>query len=343
MTLTVVQCVDESRWDSAVNELLGHPQQLWGWGKTKAAHGWSVDRVLMQDDGVLVGCAQVLLRKLPVPFRSLAYCPRGPQTVPGREADVLGALEVYVRQAHRPVALSIEPDWDADAAPAMALPAAGWRSTANTILIGRTLILDLTLSEDELLAGMSKKHRQYIRKSGREDLEYRQVTRAELPRCLAVYRQTAERAGFGIHENPYYLDIYDNLGSASPVIAAFQGDDVVAFLWLSASDHTIFELYGGMTPEGEQLRANYALKWLAIQSMKERGAVRYDFNGLLNDGVSKFKMGWAKHENQLAGTWDKPLSPLYPLYSRAMPLARDGVRLAQATAAKLKAKLPGRS
>ncbi|MHA7155939.1 lipid II:glycine glycyltransferase FemX [Arthrobacter sp. TMN-50] len=343
MTLTVVQCTDESRWDAAVNALRGHPQQLWGWGKTKASHGWSVDRVLVQDDGVLVGCAQVLLRKLPLPFRALAYCPRGPQTTPGRDAEVLRALEVYVRQAHRAVALSIEPDWESTTAPAAALAAAGWRSTGNTILIGRTLILDLTQSEDELLAEMSKKHRQYIRKSGREDLDYREVTRDELTECLAVYRQTAERAGFGIHEDRYYLDIFDNLGAASPVFAAFKGDDVVAFLWLSCSDHTVFELYGGMTAEGEQLRANYALKWLAIQAMKERGAVRYDFNGLLNDGVSKFKMGWAKHENQLAGTWDKPLSPLYPLYSRAMPLARDGLRFAQSAGAKLKAKVPGRS
>ncbi|WP_026551472.1 peptidoglycan bridge formation glycyltransferase FemA/FemB family protein [Arthrobacter sp. H20] len=343
MTLSVVRCTDESRWDAAVNALLGHPQQLWGWGTTKAAHGWSVDRVLVQDDGVLVGCAQVLLRKLPVPFTALAYCPRGPQTAPHCEAEVLRALELYVRQAHRAVALSIEPDWAADAAPTAALAAAGWLSTESTILIGRTLILDLTWSEDELLAAMSKKHRQYIRKSGREDLTYREVTRAELPKCLAVYRQTAERAGFGIHENLYYLDIFDNLGSSSPVFAAFAGDDVVAFLWLSVSDHTVFELYGGMTPEGEQLRANYALKWLAIRSMKERGAVRYDFNGLLNDGVSKFKMGWAKHENELAGTWDKPLSPLYPLYRRAMPLARDGLRLAQSAGARLRELVPGRS
>lgn len=342
MTLSVVQCTDASRWDASVNALLGHPQQLWGWGQTKASHGWSVDRVLVQDGGELVGSAQLLLRKLPLPFRALAYCPRGPQTLPGREAEVLAALEVYARRAHRPVALSIEPDWEADAAPARALAGAGWRSTKSTILIGRTLILDLTLSEDELLAAMSKKHRQYIRKSGREDLQYREVTRAELPACLAVYRQTAERAGFGIHEDPYYLDIFDNLGSASPVYAAFQGDDVVAFLWLSASDHTVFELYGGMTAAGEHLRANYALKWLAIQAMRERGAARYDFNGLLNDGVSKFKMGWAKHENLLAGTWDKPLSPLYPVYARAMPLARDGLRFAQSTAARVKATLISR-
>ena len=113
---------------------------------------------------------------------------------------------------------------------------------------------------------------------------------------------------------------------------------MVAFLWLSASEHTAFELYGGMTEEGERLRANYALKWLAIREMKARGVERYDFNGLLNDGVSKFKMGWAKHENLLMGTWDKPLSPLYPVYATAMPLARKGLSASRGAVGALRTK-----
>ncbi|WP_434993007.1 lipid II:glycine glycyltransferase FemX [Arthrobacter sp. Ld5] len=330
MSLSVSPCPDRALWDTTVNELGGHPQQLWGWGATKAAHGWTADRVILQgDDGVVVAAAQVLCRSLPFPLRRLAYIPRGPQALPGREAEALEAIVGYVRAAHPSVALSIEPDWEAEGDVVRALPAAGWKTSTNTILIGRTLILDLRRSEEDLLADMTKKHRQYIRKSGREGLDLRRVVRSELPACLDVYRLTAERAGFGIHEDSYYLDIFDNLGDASPVYAAFQGGDVVAFLWLSTTDATSFELYGGMTDEGERLRANYALKWFAICEMKARGVHRYDFNGLLNDGVSRFKMGWAKHEDQLAGTWDYPLSPLYPVFSRALPVAKRGAQLAR--------------
>ncbi|RAN76466.1 methicillin resistance protein [Bacillus sp. SRB_336] len=327
MTLSVVPCHVRAQWDSAVNSQQGHPMQLWGWGETKAAHNWSVDRVLVKDDaGDLVGSAQILLRKLPFPFRSLAYLARGPQAAAGREIEVLDAVAHHVAAVHKSVALSIEPDWDATAAPAASLPAAGWRRSGSTILIPRTLILDLNRSEDELLAAMSKKTRQYIRKSGREALEYRAVTAAELPKCLAVYKETARRANFGIHADGYYQDIFNNLGQGSPVYAAFDGDAVVSFLWLAASDATAFELYGGMTDDGSSLRANFSLKWLAIQEMKARGVTRYDFNGLLNDGVSKFKFGFADHEDMLAGTWDKGLSPLFPVFAKALPLARKGVR-----------------
>lgn len=303
--------------------------QLWGWGETKAAHNWRVDRVLVMENDTLVGSAQILLRPLPFPFRSLAYLARGPQAVAGRENDVLNAVGRYVKETHKSVALSAEPDWDADTVAVASLPATGWSRSASTILIPRTLILDLTRTEDELLAAMSKKTRQYIRKSGREALEYRAVTAAELPQVMAVYKDTADRAEFGIHQDSYYADILKNLGTGSPIYGAFDGEKLVSFLWLAASGSTAFELYGGMTEEGGLLRANFSLKWLAIQEMRARGITRYDFNGLLNDGVSKFKFGFADHENMLAGTWDLGLSPLYPVFAKALPLARRGMKKAR--------------
>ncbi|SEE66291.1 Lipid II:glycine glycyltransferase (Peptidoglycan interpeptide bridge formation enzyme) [Arthrobacter alpinus] len=329
MTLSVVSCLDRVEWDAAVDSQQGHPMQLWGWGETKAAHNWRVDRVLVRDGEKLVGSAQILLRTLPAPFRSLAYLARGPQAEEGLENEVLNAVGLYVKTTHKSVALSVEPDWDADSVAVASLPATGWAPSSSTILIPRTLILDLTRTEDELLAAMSKKTRQYIRKSSREALEYRAVTEAELPLCMAVYKETAERAEFGIHQDSYYSDILKNLGTASPIYGAFDGEKLVAFLWLAASGSTAFELYGGMTEEGSQLRANFSLKWLAIQEMKARGITRYDFNGLLNDGVSKFKFGFADHENMLAGTWDLALSPLYPVFARVLPVARRSMKRAR--------------
>lgn len=367
MTLRVEVCTQKNVWDAQVNAQSGHPMQLWGWGETKAHHHWNVERVLLHDDASasttggstpggdagsdvgtgtaassVVGSAQILYRALPYPFRSLAYLARGPQGVAGRERDVLDAVALHVKSTRGSVALSAEPDVDADSPWTAALTASGWVRSENTILIPRTLILDLSQSDDELLAAMTKKTRQYIRKSGREELEYRRVEPSEIPACLAVYKETAQRAGFGIHQDDYYVDIQRFLGEDSPIFAAFKGAEVVAFLWLASSDATAFELYGGMNSTGSELRANFSLKWLAITAMKERGVKRYDFNGLLNDGVSQFKFGFASHENMLAGTWDKPLSPLYPLYAKGLPLARKSLRKAQQGAAAVRGTLRGK-
>jgi len=317
---SVETCENQSEWDEEVLARGGHPLQLWGWGEVKAAHKWSVERVLVRRGESMIGAAQLLVRPLPKPFNALVYVPRGPVAEEGDRVEVLDAIADHAKSTYKAVAISVEPDWEEMP------PVKGWKQTQNTILIPQTLILDLSKTEEELLAAMTKKTRQYIRKSGGEAIELRKAKREELADCLDIYRQTAERAGFGIHGDDYYYDIYDKLGEHSPVFAAFLGGKPIAFLWLAISQETAFELYGGMNDDGQRLRANYVLKWHAIQTMKKWGISRYDFNGLLNDGVSTFKRGFADHEDMLAGTYDKPLSPLYGVWTQALPTAKKVLR-----------------
>jgi lipid II:glycine glycyltransferase (peptidoglycan interpeptide bridge formation enzyme) len=318
---SVRTCEKQTEWDDEILARGGHPLQLWGWGEVKAAHNWSVERIFIYEDDHIVGAAQLLIRRLPTPFKTLVYVPRGPVADEANRGGVLDAIATHAKQKHGAVAVTVEPDWTK-------FPqVAGWKSSANTILIPRTLILDLTKSEDDLLVVMAKKTRQYIRKSASEAIEVRQVhDREDLAQCLEIYKQTAQRAGFGLHDDQYYYDIFDKMGEYSLVTAAFYEGKPVAFLWLGISEQTAFELYGGMNDDGQRLRANYALKWWTIQQTKKWGIERYDFNGLLNDGVSTFKQGFADHEDMLAGTYDKPLSPLYTVWTKALPLGKKILR-----------------
>lgn len=319
--ITVRSCNTQHEWDPYTLEHSGHPLQLWAWGEVKAAHNWRVERVFIEQDDLVIGAAQLLIRPLPKPFTALVYIPRGPVVDEAHRSAVAAALADHAKTAYRAVAITIEPDWEGE------LNLDGWRRSRNTILIPRTLILDLTKTEDELLSAMVKKTRQYIRKSAKEAVEIRQVqNREELNACLAIYKQTSARAGFAVHDDQYYYDVFDEFGELSPVYAAFKDGQPIAFLWLAISRTTAFELYGGMNDDGQRLRANYALKWHVIRVMRERGIVRYDFNGLLNDGVSTFKQGFADHENMLVGTYDKSLSPLYTLWTYGLPLAKKIVR-----------------
>jgi peptidoglycan pentaglycine glycine transferase (the first glycine) len=320
--LSIEKCDSQAKWDDYVLNNGGHPLQLWGWGETKARHNWQTERVFIYKNSELIGGAQLLIRRLPSLFKNLVYIPRGPVVERAEDREkVLTALTDYVKTTFKAVALTTEPDWTA-------FPVLKeWKRSLNTILIPRTLILDLTRSDDELLANMAKKTRQYIRKSSQEQLILRRVTdKKDVAACLEVYKLTAKRAGFDLHNDTYYYDIFEQLTNHSYLFAAFSGSYPIAFLWLVASKTTAFELYGGMNDEGQQLRANYALKWYAIQSMKQAGVERYDFNGLLNDGVSTFKQGFAQHEDMLAGTYDRPLSPLYPAWAHGLPAAKKILR-----------------
>ena len=68
------------------------------------------------------------------------------------------------------------------------------------------------------------------------------------------------------------------------------------------------------------------MKWFAVRLAQDAGLLRYDVNGLLNDGISAFKRSFAKHEDQLLGTVDVPFSPLYGLWVRAVPWAKAVIR-----------------
>lgn len=183
--------------------------------------------------------------------------------------------------------------------------------------------MDLTRSEEELQADMSKKTRQYIRKSAGEGIEVvLALNDVDINECLAIYKQTAKRAGFALHDDKYYLDIFSSVGDDSPVYMARHQGKTVAFLWPIVTPEVAFELYGGMSDEGQALRANYHLKWHVIQAMKEKGVRRYDVNGLLNDGVTAFKKGFIPEETQMSGVYDMPLSPLYPVWSILLPGAK---------------------
>src|SRR5690242_3370240 len=162
--VSVQSCEDKAVWDEEVLSHGGHPLQLWGWGEVKAAHNWHVDRVRVMEGEDFLGLAQLLIRPLPAPFKALVYVPRGPVAEEAVRRQVLDALAEYAKGKYGAVAVTVEPDW-------VTMPdLEGWRRSDNTILIPRTLILDLHKSEDELMNAMTKKTRQYIRKSEKEGI-----------------------------------------------------------------------------------------------------------------------------------------------------------------------------
>lgn len=307
---------DPVEWDELVHSSNGHPLQLWGWGEVKAKHGWRTDRIKVGQGG-----AQLLIRRLPKPFGSLVYIPRGPFGAVLTDETLREELLDYVKTTYKPLLVTVEPDT------AEPLSWEGWRKSSNRILLARTAVMDLTKSDEELLVVMSKKTRQYIRKSAGEGIVVRLARNtSDIKDCLAIYKQTAKRAGFSLHDDKYYFDIFEQLGDSSPVFMAQKDDVTVAFLWPIITPEVAFELYGGMNDEGQELRANYHLKWSVIQDMKQRGIKRYDVNGLLNDGVSAFKQGFIPDETIMSGTYDKPMSVLYPVWSILLPAVKKVVQ-----------------
>ncbi|HRQ86545.1 MAG TPA: peptidoglycan bridge formation glycyltransferase FemA/FemB family protein [Candidatus Saccharibacteria bacterium] len=143
--MRIERCDNSEQWDEFILNHEGHPLQLWGWGQLKASHGWIAERLFYVKEDVVVAAAQVLVRRLPAPFRRFAYIPRGPIVSPDDEAAFYDALAEYVKREHKAVALSVEPEV------LHGELSSGWVQAKNTILAPATIQLDLQKTEKNYL------------------------------------------------------------------------------------------------------------------------------------------------------------------------------------------------
>lgn len=310
--------VDQERWDGIVDGLAcGHPLQLWAWGEVKRPNGWIPHRLALIRDGAPIAAGQLLFWRIPAWGKTVAYLPRGPVGALEYAREFLHEAAVYAR-TRGALYLRVEPAWTGVALPAR------WHHSPDGILLGQTYTIDLTQSEDALLAAMRGKTRQYIRQAASNGVVVeRDTTGGPAYDVWRIYQETAARAGFGLHPFAYYRRLFDLYGARNGLYLALVDGHAEAFLWLVEGGDVAFELYGGVTTRGGARKANYALKWRAIADMKQAGRTLYDVNGRLNEGVDQFKGGFGSDEVDFIGTFDLPLRPLsYRAWQTLWPLAK---------------------
>jgi peptidoglycan pentaglycine glycine transferase (the first glycine) len=151
-----------------------------------------------------------------------------------------------------------------------------------------TLTLDLTLSEDELLAQMKQKGRYNIKLAEKQGVT---IELSHLPNGLdhfmRLLNETLDRDGFSGNSRTYYAGLLAARTHVSEglylahkdwlVIAAailvMEWDQAIYYYWASTSDN---ELRKSMPA--------YLLQWRMIQAAKSAGCTQYDFLGIAPPG-----------------------------------------------------------
>ena len=306
---------DDEAWDGFVQAAdPGSYLQLHGWADVKRPNGWTARRVLATAQGGPIG-AQILIRRPRLVPWSFAYAPRGPVAATLRPEAIrafTAAAHDALRQAGRSSHLRIDPEIELDGpldpggALRQALREGGWRPGA-AIQPATTRLLDLRADEGALWSDMRKKWRQYVNRAKGLGVTIEDAGGDALGTFYAIYRETADRAGFRIRTEESYRDVWDAfrpLGLARLLIARLTGGEPVATLLLVRCGGRVTEVYGGMTAAGAETRANYLVKWEAIRSSREAGATTYDLWGQPQAGIAHFKAGFGGREVQYIGAWD---------------------------------------
>ena len=310
----------------------GHVLQSWAWGELKAGFGWRPVRVAVMEGKRILAAAQILFRPLPGGL-STAYVPKGPLIDPAaRDTPTVAALMQALHgvcRRHHAISLKMEPDWPEAAEARDWLQEQGFVASAETVQPRRTVLVDLAVDEEAILAQMKSKTRYNIRLAQRKGVVVRQGAAEHLALFHQLLQVTGQRAGFGIHTLAYYTRAWQ-LFSAGDKVALFLADyedktlaAIMVFMW----GQTAYYMYGGSSDEERQRMPTYLLQWEAMRWAKTQGCSTYDLwgipdvderevgpdvaaaeeTGILSTGLGglyRFKRGFGGREVRYVGAYD---------------------------------------
>lgn len=204
-----------------------------------------------------------------------------------------------------------------------------------------TTLVDLTLSEDEILSKMHSKWRYNIRLSAKKGVK---ITRylgndinlsKKIDKFYELTKETNARDGNSSHSKSYYYDLIktsaeklsnnEDVPVVSLYIAEHEGDEIAAIITLFSKTESIY-LYGASSNKKRNLMPNHLLQWTAIQDAKVYGSLYYDMYGMPPEGKNEshpmhglymFKANFGGKNIHRTGSWDVPLKFIYYFYSFA--------------------------
>lgn len=197
-------------------------------------------------------------------------------------------------------------------------------------------VLDLTKSEDELLAQMKSKTRYNIRLAQKKEVSIKKISNEiqgqndkYVEEFLNLTKQMAARQGIVAHPEEYYRKMFGAFpeGMLQLYAAQYAGKTIAVNLVLFFGDTATY-LHGASADEQRNVMAPFLLQWQAIVDAKKAGCRFYDFGGVQTNatqhkahsdlaGVTNFKLGFAPNSKTVVfpGTFDVVINlRAYALY-----------------------------
>ncbi len=173
----------------------------------------------------------------------------------------------------------------------------------------KTLILDISKPEKELLKDMHQKTRYNIRLAKRKGVVVTEASDNDFEEWWGIIQETSQRDGFRLHQKDYYkkqLQIKNKELQIKLIVAKYK-DKIIAGNIVSFFGDMATYVHGASSSENRNVMAPYLLQWCSIQEAKRKGCKYYDFYGIDEKkwpGVTRFKKGFSGEEINYPGTFD---------------------------------------
>ncbi len=187
-------------------------------------------------------------------------------------------------------------------------------------LTPHTRVLDLTLTEDELLAQMHEKWRYNIRLAGKRGVIVERVdaTSENIDIWMRLLADTLTRDGFSGNSRSYYETFLYNLAKTDQwwlYFAWFEGRVIAGGIYVFTLTRAIY-YYGASSssPDDRKQMAPYLLQWTAICIAKNKQIPIYDFLGIADPSDPSDSLRWVTEFKEKFG-WNIEILPSKILYS----------------------------
>ncbi len=271
-----------------------HILQHYNWGELKASESWEIIRA-RDDKGSVI---QIQSRKLPLfPYRFGYVAKMSPQQM----GTDIKEWEGFLKEQN--LAFVIFEFGTSDRGKV----ADSLKDSNIHIQPQQSNMVDLNKSEDDLFMSMDGKYRRNIKKAMREGVSISFFSEGEKPLddFYSIMSQIFSNTKLLERNREYYEKLWQVMKGRVYIATANYLQDCIGAYLLLTDNIGCYELYGGVSKQGRDLEAGYALKWEAIKYAKSLGLQKYDHWGvapILNNGeydskhelyrISQFKRGF---------------------------------------------------
>lgn len=195
-----------------------------------------------------------------------------------------------------------------------------YRRQIIPFLPSTSIVLNLHLSESNLLAFLKPKTRYNLHLTQKKDLKVKVFSGTELIKHESLFealfkmqKQNAKRLGIFMLPRTWFYKQIKALGNNCFGVMTYKEDILVAATFYMVSDDTVYYSHNGSTSDGRRLFAPTACVWRGILEGKRRKLHYFDFEGIYDprskvvrwQGFTRFKKGFGGKEIMFPGLYSK--------------------------------------
>jgi len=341
MKARILEQSEEHKWERFVeNHPLAtiHQTSTWGHFQEKIQEREKYWIIVIEENNEIIAGTLLVRQALPKGFYCWLYAPRGPLLDQKRDQneqmnELINPIKEIAKQ-EKAIFLRVDPLVRSSS---HKVKFAKFHQNRPGFQPDYTIIIDISVADNEILEQMKPKGRYNIRLAEKKHVQVQQIDpqnpqefAKDLEDFYEVFEQTAVRDRFRGHDKHFYSSMITTLSlenKATLYLARYNSKPIAGIIVTYCNNMATY-YYGASSNEHRNLMAPYLLQWHAIKDAKKLGYKYYDLFGISPpnakrhpwSGVTEFKKKFGGHEASYQKpqeyAFKKSLYLLYRIYKK---------------------------